>query len=104
MDLRRKQDKGAERAAAAEREAAAAEEWRRNFSRAVRRYEWRQRIGWALLGLSVVMFLTHILEHTGDINLFSRKIEDWVIGFPMAGALLLIGAICLGQIHPAERK
>lgn len=104
VDRRREQNRGIERAAAAERQAAEAEEWQKNFARTVQRYERRRRIGWILIGLSIVMFATHILEHTGDLTLFSPKLEDVLIGFPTAGVLMVIAVIFLGQIHPAERQ
>ena len=54
----------------------------------------RRTIGWGLVGLGVVVGVSHWLTHLGAWDFASQGIEDLVAGYPMA-ALLGIGGVAM---------
>ena len=44
-----------------------------------------------------VVALTHVLEHAGIFQVFNPGLEDFLIGFPTAGGLAILGGIALGK-------
>lgn len=56
----------------------------------------RHRIAYVLWVVAVVLAVTHLLEHTDSIQLMSRGLEDLLLGWPMAGALAIVGGVVYG--------
>lgn len=76
----------------------------RAFEVAVRRYGRRRQLGWTLLVLGAVVAATHLLSHAEAVDLrMSAGWQDLLIGYPTAALFVIIAAVSLGQIHPAER-
>ena len=48
---------------------------------------------WAV---AAVMAVGHFFEHTGTIHLMSSGLQDLLVGWPMAGAIAVVGAIVYG--------
>lgn len=57
----------------------------------------RRTIGWVLVGLGVVLAVSHWLTHIGAWDFASQGIEDLVAGYPMAALLAIGGAIVLSR-------
>lgn len=57
-------------------------------------YMFGRGIGWTLVGLALVIGVTHWLAHLGVLY-DDRPMWDLVIGYPMAGLLGVAGAIVL---------
>lgn len=75
------------------------------YALAVRRFERRRMVGWAVLVLGIVIAIQHMLSHSEAFTLpISLSVQDILIGYPTAAGFALIAAISLGQIHPSERK
>lgn len=65
------------------------------------RAEWQKRqrhkvFAYAMFVLAPIVVITHMLEHADVIRLFDQRLEDLLIGFPTAFALVIAGAIALG--------
>lgn len=58
--------------------------------------ERRHRAAYALWVVAAVMAVSHVFEHAGTINLMSSGLEDLLLGWPMAGALAIVGGIVYG--------
>ena len=56
----------------------------------------RHVIAWSMWVVAAVMAIGHFFEHTGTVHLMSSGLQDLLIGWPMAGALAVIGAIVYG--------
>ena len=59
-------------------------------------YRRRRFIGWGLVGLGIAIGIEHFLEHLGLFNLFPI-LGELGLGWPMAGALGVAGAIVLSK-------
>lgn len=57
----------------------------------------RRMIGWGLVGLGVVVGVSHWLTHLGAWDFASQGIEDVVAGYPMAVLLGIGGAVVLSR-------
>jgi len=57
----------------------------------------RRTIGWVLVGLGVVMGVSHWFTHLGAWDFASQGIEDLVAGYPMAALLAIGGAVVLSR-------
>jgi di/tricarboxylate transporter len=57
----------------------------------------RRTIGWVLVGLGVVVGVSHWLTHLGAWDFASQGIEDLVAGYPMAVLLGIGGAVVLSR-------
>jgi hypothetical protein len=57
----------------------------------------RRTIGWVLVGLGIVVGMSHWLTHIGAWDFASQGVEDLVAGYPMAALLAIGGAIVLSQ-------
>ena len=57
----------------------------------------RRTIGWVLVGLGLVVGVSHWLTHLGAWDFASQGIEDLVAGYPMAAVLGIGGAIVLSR-------
>lgn len=57
----------------------------------------RRTIGWVLVGLGVVIGVSHWLTHIGAWDFASQGIEDLIAGYPMAALLAIGGAIVLSR-------
>lgn len=72
--------------------------------RAWARYAQVRRTGWAMVVLGLVVAGVHFIDHSDVFHLFNEGLEELLIGWPTAGLLALVGAVCLGQLNPAERR
>lgn len=54
-------------------------------------------LGWSLVVLGVVIFVQHLISHTGAFSLISPGVDDWVAGYPTAGILGIAGVIVLSR-------
>jgi hypothetical protein len=61
-------------------------------------YTRRRAIGWTLVGFGVVVGIQHFLSHLGLFTVISRGWDDLVLGYPLAGALGVAGAIVLSRV------
>jgi hypothetical protein len=61
--------------------------------RALRKRQW---IAGSLFTAGAIVGVSHIVEHAGVFQVFSPGIDDVAIGYPMAGLLVVYGAIKLG--------
>lgn len=59
-------------------------------------YMRRRALGWGLVALAIVVALSHWLAHLGVLY-EDKALWDLTIGFPMAGALGVAGAIVLSR-------
>jgi di/tricarboxylate transporter len=57
----------------------------------------RRTIGWVLVGLGVVIGVSHWLTHLGAWDFASQGIEDLVAGYPMAALLAIGGTVVLSR-------
>lgn len=63
--------------------------------------EWAQRerhhrMAYAIWVFAFFLAVSHVFEHAGTINLLSSGLEDLLLGWPMAGALAIVGGIVYG--------
>lgn len=80
---------------AAERERRARQ---KGMDRQLRLWTPRRIVGWALVGVAVIMAVGHWLAHIGWQPIpLSMGWQDLIIGYPMAGLLGMGAAIVLGQ-------
>ena len=56
----------------------------------------RHAAAYIMFAVAMVLALSHAFEHFGTIRLMSAGLEDLLIGWPMAAALALVGAIVYG--------
>ena len=58
----------------------------------------RRRRIWAgsLFGAAGVVAVSHVAEHLGAFTVWRPGVDDFIIGYPTAIALLVLGAIKLG--------
>lgn len=102
---RRRRTREEERARMGAAEQAAAEQRAEELRLAFARYRRTKVLGWSLLGLAVMVALSHALDHGGAFHLFSDQgVEDLTIGYPTAGLLALGTVVLLGQLSPADRR
>ncbi len=57
----------------------------------------RHTIAYSLYAVAVVMAIAHFFEHAGTITPMAPALSDILIGWPMAGALAITGAIVFGR-------
>lgn len=68
-----------------------------------RRWLIGRAVGFALVGLGVVMAAVHIFAHLGNFSLLpTPAMDDLLIGWPMAAILFLIGVIPAAGAHPCS--
>lgn len=65
------------------------------------RAEWRKKqrhkvFAYVMFALAPIVVVTHILGHADVIRLFNPRLEDLLIGYPTAFAMVVAGAIALG--------
>ena len=68
----------------------------RDRQRKLRALRKRQWIAGGLFSAGAIVGVSHIVEHAGVFHVFSSGIDDFLIGYPMAGLLVVYGAIKLG--------
>jgi len=56
----------------------------------------RHRTAWAMWVVAAVMAIAHFFEHFGVIRLMSAGWQDFLLGWPMAGALAVLAAVIYG--------
>jgi hypothetical protein len=59
-------------------------------------YMRRRALGWGLVALAITVGVSHWLAHLGVLY-EDKALWDLTIGYPMAGALGVAGAIVLGK-------
>lgn len=59
-------------------------------------YMRRRIFGWTLVGLGILVGITHWLAHLGVLY-EDRALWDLTIGYPTSGVLLIAGAIVLSK-------
>ena len=64
----------------------------------VRAYRFRRTVGWGLVGLGIVVGVSHWLAHIGLWEFASPGVMDLVAGYPMAAALGIAGSIVLSRL------
>jgi fatty acid desaturase len=64
----------------------------------LRAYQLRRALGWGLVGLGVLVGVSHWLSHIGLWGFASQGLMDLVAGYPMAALLGVAGAIVLGRL------
>lgn len=100
---RRAHEEERSRIGAAEKQAA--EERATEMRLAFARHRRTKVLGWSLLGLAVMVAVSHALDHGGAFHIFSNQgLEDLTVGYPMAGLLALGAVVLLGQLGPADRR
>lgn len=53
--------------------------------------------GWALVFLGVLVAGSHVVTHLGYFQVLPNvALQDWVMGYPVAGILVVVGIILLG--------
>ncbi len=60
-------------------------------------YRRRRTLGWTLVVLAAIVFVTHLMEHLGFFAFASPGVEDLVAGYPLAAVLAVAAAIILGK-------
>jgi len=61
-------------------------------------YQFRRAIGWGLVGLGIVVGVSHWLSHIQLWSFASQGVMDLVAGYPMAALLGIAGSIVLGRL------
>lgn len=61
-------------------------------------------MGWALIGIGVVVFVQHLISHMGFFVVFPGGTDDLLIGYPTAGLLGLTGAFMVGGADKGLRR
>lgn len=75
----------------------------REIARQLSGWTRRRIIGWALITVAAIVAVQHVLAHSGLRPIpLSMGWQDLLVGYPMAGLLLVIAVIVLGQ--QASRK
>ncbi len=54
-------------------------------------------LGWSLVALGAVVLVQHLIAHMGFFTLISPGWDDLLVGYPLAGALGVAGAIVLSK-------
>lgn len=52
-------------------------------------------MGWGLVAVGVLVFVTHLAQHAGFIRLIPEPAADLLIGYPVAFGLGVVGAVIL---------
>ncbi len=63
----------------------------------LRRYRFERAAGWTLVGLAIVIGVSHWLTHVGVWGFASQGVMDLVAGYPMAAVLGIAGSIVLSR-------
>jgi hypothetical protein len=63
----------------------------------LRQYRMRRAAGWSLVGLGVLIGVTHWLTHLQVIPVPSQGVADLVAGYPMAALIVIAGSIVLSK-------
>lgn len=67
------------------------------YTPAYYRMLYKRITGWALVVLGLLVGGTHVITHLGYFQVLPNvALQDWVMGYPVAGALVLGGVILLG--------
>lgn len=62
-----------------------------------RAYRAHRALGWGLVGLGILVAVSHWLTHIGTWDFASQGIEDLIAGYPMAALLAIGGAVVLSR-------
>lgn len=102
---RRRRARTEERAWIGAAEKAAAEQRAKELRLAFERHRRTKVLGWCLLGLALLVAVTHALDHGGTLHIFSNQgLEDLTIGDLTAGLVAVVAVVLLGQLSPADRR
>lgn len=61
-------------------------------------WDTRRTLGWASIGLGLIVFVQHLFSHMGFFVVFSGGMDDLLIGYPTAGLMVLVGAFMVGGV------
>jgi hypothetical protein len=67
----------------------------RDRQRKLREWRKRKRLAWGLFILGALVGLAHLGEHLGAFTVYRSGVDDIVAGYPLAGLLIVIGAMKL---------
>ena len=67
------------------------------LNRHLRSHGRNQRFAYAIFVAAAVIGVGHFFEHFGTFKIVSSGFEDFFLGWPMSGALVVVGAIVLGK-------
>ena len=79
------------------RETQAAQQRAETSKLSPRAYGARRALGWTLVGLGIVVAVSHWLTHIGTWDFASQGVEDLIAGYPMAALLAIGGAVVLSR-------
>lgn len=98
LERRDRQRKGRKRTAEAlnEREARQLQA-NAALRRHLRSHGRNQRIAYAMFALSAIIGISHFFEHFGTFTIVSAGVSDLFFGWPMAGVIVVAGAIVHGK-------
>lgn len=69
------------------------------YTAAYRRVRRRRVAGWLLVGVGAIMAVVHMVTHLGRLHLMGY--QDLLVGYPMAGVLVLGGFLLVGYTAKA---
>lgn len=70
------------------------------YTPAYRRQRRLRAGGWLLVGTGATMAIVHVFTHLGRLRIVGY--QDLLLGYPMAGVLILAGFIVVGSISTAR--
>lgn len=59
--------------------------------------ERRRRLGWGLVVFGAVVFTQHLFSHMGFFTVISSGWDDLLVGYPLAGLLVVGGGMLLSK-------
>ena len=69
-----------------------------SFAQQYRRWRLRRLLGGGLIALGLVVVVTHVFVHLGDVRwLPTTGMQDLLTGYPMGGLLIVAGLVVLGR-------
>jgi hypothetical protein len=60
-------------------------------------YRRRRIVGWILVGVGVAIGIQHLVSHMGFFHVISAGWDDLLVGYPIAAALGIAGAVVLSK-------
>jgi hypothetical protein len=67
-----------------------------SFAEQYRRWQRRRFLAAALIALGVVVALTHVFVHLGNVQwLPTTGVQDLLTGYPMGGLLVIVGLVLM---------
>ena len=60
---------------------------------AYRRWRRRRALALGVIVVGITIALSHMIEHLGRLHVLPGVVQDLVLGYPMAAALIVVGLI-----------